>query len=162
MLGHITYLSDDAMGKKFGRNLQRDKLHYDFGTEFQVESYLRYQGEKFSSSFDANTYLRMTKALDYFDPAADYGDNLSKALEQASAEFLVMSFTTDWRFPPGRSREITSALLEAGKQVSYIEVESESGHDAFLLNIPHYMDVFRAYMDNVKLDTHSLQEAANA
>lgn len=149
MLGHITYLSDDAMGEKFGRQLQRDQLHYDFGPEFQVESYLRYQGQKFVDNFDANTYLLMTKALDYFDPASDYGGSLSKALSRAEAEFLVVSFTTDWRFQPERSEEIVSALLEAGKDVSYVQVDSPNGHDAFLLDIPYYMDVFRAYMENI-------------
>ena len=151
MLGHITYLSDDAMGEKFGRNLQREKIHYDYGSEFQVESYLRYQGDKFVDTFDANTYLIMTKALDYFDPAAEYGNNLSQAMQQATAKFLVMSFTTDWRFQPNRSEEIVSALLETNKDVSYVEIDSNSGHDAFLLDIPHYMDVFKAYLRNVEV-----------
>ena len=151
MLGHITYLSDDAMGKKFGRALQGDQLDYGFKPEFQVESYLHYQGEKFSQTFDANTYLLMTKALDYFDPAYEYHGKLSAAFEQSDVNFLIMSFTTDWRFDPSRSREIVSALLEADKRVSYIEIESENGHDAFLLGIAHYMDVFGAYMKNILL-----------
>lgn len=151
MLGHITYLSDDAMGQKFGRNLQRDKIHYDYGSEFQIESYLRHQGEKFVDAFDANTYLLMTKALDYFDPALDHDGELSKALEKAKAEFLVISFTTDWRFPPERSKEIVAALLDADKDVSYVKIDSESGHDAFLLDIPYYLDIFGAYMSNVEV-----------
>ena len=151
MLGHITYLSDDAMGEKFGRKLQREKIHYDYGSEFQVESYLRYQGDKFVDTFDANTYLLMTKALDYFDPASEYAGELSQALQASQAKYLVMSFTTDWRFQPNRSEEIVSALLDADKDVSYVEVESKSGHDAFLLDIPHYMDVFKAYLQRVEV-----------
>lgn len=150
MLGHITYLSNDSMGKKFGRRLQRDKLHYDFGTEYQVESYLRYQGNKFVGTFDANTYLIMTKALDYFDPAQDYDNNLAKAMSTATCDFLVVSFTTDWRFPPQRSEEIVSALIEANKNVCYSEIDTPNGHDAFLLDIPDYMNVLSAYMNNIK------------
>ncbi|EDY87208.1 homoserine O-acetyltransferase [gamma proteobacterium HTCC5015] len=149
MLGHITYLSNDAMGEKFGRHLQRDKLHYDFGPEYQVESYLRYQGEKFVGTFDANTYLLMTKALDYFDPARDYGGTLAEALRRSTAKFLLVSFTTDWRFQPERSEEIVNALIEAGRDVSYIEVDSPNGHDAFLLDIPYYMGTLRAYLENI-------------
>ncbi len=151
MLGHITYLSDDAMGEKFGRSLQRDKIHYDYGSEFQVESYLRYQGDKFADTFDANTYLLMTKALDYFDPAAEFDGELSRALEKSRARFLILSFTTDWRFQPHRSEEIVSALLEADKDVSYVAIESNSGHDAFLLDIPEYMAIFTAYMQQVEV-----------
>ena len=125
------------------------KLNFDFNTQFEVESYLKYQGERFSTSFDANTYLLMTKALDYFDPASEYANDLSKALSQAECEFLVVSFTTDWRFSPQRSREITDALIEANKKVSYAEIDSDYGHDAFLIPIPRYMDVFRAYMSRV-------------
>jgi homoserine O-acetyltransferase len=139
------------MGEKFGRKLQRDKIHYDYGSEFQVESYLRYQGDKFVDAFDANTYLLMTKALDYFDPASECDGGLSKALQATKAKYLVMSFTTDWRFQPNRSEEIVSALLDADKDVSYVEVESKSGHDAFLLDIPHYMDVFKAYLQRVEV-----------
>ncbi|MGM0563054.1 MAG: homoserine O-succinyltransferase MetX [Pseudomonadota bacterium] len=149
MLGHITYLSNDAMGEKFGRQLQRGKLHYDFGAEYQVESYLRYQGEKFIASFDANTYLLMTKALDYFDPARDYGGNLTNALERSQAGFYVASFTTDWRFQPERSEEIVSALLEAERDVTYVEVDSPNGHDAFLLDTPYYTNTLRAYLENI-------------
>ncbi len=149
MLGHITYLSDDAMRDKFGRELREGKLNFGFDVEFQVESYLRYQGKSFVDRFDANTYLLMTKVLDYFDPARDYDDDLAKALSQASARFMVISFTSDWRFAPERSREIVQALLAADKQVSYVEVEANQGHDAFLIPIPHYMNVFGNYMNNV-------------
>ncbi|SIO08365.1 homoserine O-acetyltransferase [Sulfurivirga caldicuralii] len=150
MLGHLTYLSDDLMGKKFGREL-RDRLKYNFDVEFQVESYLRYQGEKFAtrSKFDANTYLLMTKALDYFDPAAEYDHDLSKAFARVQAGFLVVSFTSDWRFSPERSEEIVRALLDNDKNVSYAEIESQHGHDAFLLPNPFYEGVFSAYMDRV-------------
>ena len=151
MLGHLTYLSDDMMGKKFGRELRKDKLNYNFEVEFQVESYLRYQGEKFATkqNFDANTYLLMTKALDYYDPASKFDKNLSKALSHIKAKFLVISFTTDWRFSPERSLEIVKALLDNDAEVSYAEIESAHGHDAFLLPNPHYEGVFRAYMQRV-------------
>ncbi len=146
MLGHITYLSDDAMRKKFGRELREGKISFGFDVEFQVESYLRYQGESFVDRFDANTYLLMTKALDYFDPAAAHGGDLSAALAHVQARFLVVSFTSDWRFAPERSREIVKALLDGDKPVSYAEVEAHHGHDAFLIPIPHYFDVFHSYM----------------
>ncbi|MBD3754374.1 MAG: homoserine O-acetyltransferase [Gammaproteobacteria bacterium] len=151
MLGHLTYLSDDMMGNKFGRELREGKLQYNYEVEFQVESYLRYQGEKFATkqNFDANTYLLMTKALDYFDPAAEYEHDLSAALAKATAKFLVVSFTSDWRFSPQRSHEIVKALLDNDADVSYAEVTSEHGHDAFLLPNAHYEGVFRAYMARV-------------
>ncbi len=149
MLGHITYLSDDAMRKKFGRELREGKISFGFDVEFQVESYLRYQGESFVERFDANTYLLMTKALDYFDPAAEHGGDLSAALANVTAKFLVVSFTSDWRFSPERSRELVKALLDGDKTVSYTEVEAHHGHDAFLIPIPHYFDVFRSYMARV-------------
>ncbi|MGB0204506.1 MAG: homoserine O-succinyltransferase MetX [Neptuniibacter sp.] len=158
MLGHITYLSDDGMRSKFGRELRSGQISYDFTPQFEVESYLRYQGERFSTAFDANTYLLMTKALDYFDPAAEAGNSLPAALEKAKAKFMVISFTTDWRFSPGRSREIVDALVEADKQVSYAEIDAAQGHDAFLIPIPRYLDVFRAYMERVEADT-PFQEA---
>ena len=152
MVGHITYLSDDAMGEKFGRDLKSAKLNYDFhSVEFQVESYLRYQGEEFSGRFDANTYLLMTKALDYFDPAASHDGNLAKALSQASADFCVMSFTTDWRFSPARSRELVDALMAADKNVSYVEIDAPQGHDAFLIPIPRYLQAFNAYMQRISV-----------
>lgn len=149
MLGHITYLSDDLMSEKFGRDLREGKINFDYGVEFQVESYLRYQADSFAGSFDANTYLLMTKALDYFDPAAATGGDLSAALKNVKADFLVISFTSDWRFAPYRSREIVRALHDNDLNVSYAEVESHQGHDAFLLKIPQYLDVFTAYMDRV-------------
>ena len=155
MLGHITYLSDDAMRKKFGRELREGKISFGFDVEFQVESYLRYQGESFVERFDANTYLLMTKALDYFDPAAEYDGDLSAALAKVQAKFLVVSFTSDWRFSPERSREIVKALLDGDKTVSYAEVEAHHGHDAFLIPIPHYFDVFRSYLENVALEVNA-------
>jgi homoserine O-acetyltransferase len=152
MVGHITYLSDDGMREKFGREMKTGKLMFDFNPQFEVESYLQYQGERFSTAFDANTYLLMTKALDYFDPAADHQHDLAKALSKAQSRFLLVSFTTDWRFSPERSREILDALVEAGKEVSYAEVDAPQGHDAFLLPIPRYMEIFKAYMSRVALD----------
>lgn len=151
MLGHITYLSDDAMKEKFGRELRDGVISFDFDVEFQVESYLNYQGESFSKLFDANTYLLMTRALDYFDPAEDYQHDLSKALEQAKANFLVLSFTTDWRFAPERSREIVEALLAAKKNVTYADIECPQGHDSFLLDVPVYIDLFKAYMNSIEV-----------
>ncbi|MBL8525467.1 MAG: homoserine O-acetyltransferase [Betaproteobacteria bacterium] len=145
MIGHITYISDDQMEEKFGREL-RDGLQYGFGSEFQIESYLRYQGEKFSEYYDANTYLRVTKALDYFDPALAHGGDLAKALSPATARFLIVSFTTDWRFSPARSREIVKALLKEKKNVTYAEVDAPHGHDAFLLENPQYLGVVRAFL----------------
>ena len=152
MLGHITYLSDDAMRAKFGRELRAGKINFGFDVEFQVESYLRYQGASFVDRFDANTYLLMTKALDYFDPAGAFEHQLSRSFAATEAEFLVTSFTTDWRFSPARSHEIVKALLQAGKRVTYAEIESEHGHDAFLVPIPDYMNVFRAYMSRVSTE----------
>lgn len=152
MVGHITYLSDDSMGEKFGRELKHDQLAYDFhSVAFQVESYLRYQGEEFSGRFDANTYLLMTKALDYFDPAAAHGDDLAKTLAGASADFCIMSFTTDWRFSPARSREIVDALMAARKNVSYLEIDAPQGHDAFLIPIPRYLQAFSSYMNRIAI-----------
>ncbi|WP_322628252.1 homoserine O-succinyltransferase MetX [Halothiobacillus sp.] len=146
MLGHITYLSDDAMRAKFGRELRAGQIQYGFDVEFQVESYLRHQGTSFVDRFDANTYLLMTKALDYFDPAHGAGDDLAVALESVKASFLVISFTSDWRFAPERSREIVRALLASGKRVSYAEIESNHGHDAFLVTIPYYHRVLAGYL----------------
>ena len=149
MVGHITYLSDDEMASKFGRQLRNGKLNYSFDAEFQIESYLRHQGNKFSDYFDANTYLRITKVLDYFDPAAAHGGNLSLALEPATAGFLVVSFTTDWRFSPDRSREIVKALLDNRRDVTYAEIDAPHGHDAFLLDDPRYHRLVAAYFDRV-------------
>jgi len=164
MLGHLTYLSDDMMGSKFGRELREDKLQYNYGVEFQVESYLRYQGEKFATkqNFDANTYLLMTKALDYFDPASEFDHELSKALANATAKFLVVSFTSDWRFSPQRSHEIVKALLDNDADVSYAEVESEHGHDAFLLPNEHYQGIFSAYMQRIEVELDSIKTAGDA
>jgi len=150
MVGHITYLSDDDMAEKFGRDLQRlagapDEYRFSFDVEFAVESYLRHQGDKFSGYFDANTYLLITRALDYFDPAKRHQGDLSQALANAHAKFLVISFSTDWRFSPDRSREIVQALLNNKADVSYAEIDAPHGHDAFLLNDERYHRLVRAY-----------------
>ena len=155
MIGHITYLSDDVMNEKFGRKLKdavlgEDPYHYSTqDVEFQIESYLRYQGDKFAEYFDANTYLLITRALDYFDPARMFGGDLTQALAQATAKFLVVSFTTDWRFSPARSREIVKALLDNKRDVSYAEIDAPHGHDAFLLDDPRYMGVVSSYFDSI-------------
>jgi homoserine O-acetyltransferase len=168
MIGHITYLSDDVMNEKFGRQLRPladalseaaqagdvatlERLEYQYttqGIEFQIESYLRHQGDKFSEYFDANTYLLITRALDYFDPALAHGGQLAKALAVAKASFLVISFTTDWRFSPARSREIVRALLHNRRPVSYAEIDAPHGHDAFLLDDSRYLGAVRAYFDH--------------
>ncbi|MDO9359062.1 MAG: homoserine O-acetyltransferase [Polaromonas sp.] len=181
MIGHITYLSDDVMNEKFGRQLQTPApgasgtapppggaappegglpaellasftaSPFKYSTqdvEFQIESYLRYQGDKFSEYFDANTYLLITRALDYFDPAQAYGGSLTQALAMAQAEFLLVSFTTDWRFSPARSREIVKALLDNQRAVSYAEIDAPHGHDAFLLDDPRYLGVVRSYFES--------------
>ncbi|PPD51344.1 MAG: homoserine O-acetyltransferase [Methylotenera sp.] len=150
MLGHITYLSDDAMGAKFGRKLKND-IQYSFDAEFEMESYLRYQGDKFAGEFDANTYLRMTRALDYYDPALPFNNDLTAALKQAKAHFLVVSFTSDWRFSPARSREIVKALLDNELTVSYAEVTAAHGHDAFLMPDAHYHNILRTYLSNIEI-----------
>jgi homoserine O-acetyltransferase len=152
MLGHITYLSDDAMGAKFGRKL-KDGVKYSFDAEFEMESYLRYQGDKFAGEFDANTYLRMTRALDYYDPALTFDGDLSAALSKVTAQFLVVSFTSDWRFSPARSREIVKALLDNERTVSYAEVTAAHGHDAFLMPDAHYHNILRAYINNIEVGT---------
>ncbi|MFN3165389.1 MAG: alpha/beta fold hydrolase, partial [Pseudohongiellaceae bacterium] len=163
MVGHITYLSDSAMrnkfgkavgdiGGNFGRDLRTGKLSFGFNVDFQVESYLRYQGERFSENFDANTYLLMTKALDYFDPSVDFDGDLSKAFLASNCKFMLMSFSTDWRFPPERSRELVKHLLKAKRRVSYLEIEAEEGHDAFLLPIPRYVSAFGRYMNRIHLE----------
>lgn len=150
MLGHITYLSDDLMAHKFGRNLRKkSKFDYEFNPEFEVESYLRYQGQQFVNRFDANTYLLMTKALDYFDPAAEHNNDLKTALAPAQCNFLVVSFTSDWRFSIERSREIVRALQSNKLNVSYAEVDAPQGHDSFLLEIDDYINVMRAYLNRV-------------
>ena len=156
MVGHITYLSDDVMNEKFGRQLRDAVVGSDTGyrystqdVEFQIESYLRYQGDKFSEYFDANTYLLITRALDYFDPARRFGGDLSKAFAVIRAKFLLVSFTTDWRFSPTRSREMVRALLDNQRDVSYAEIDAPHGHDAFLLDDPRYMQVVRSYFARI-------------
>ena len=154
MVGHITYLSDDAMASKFGRDLRSGTLEQggEDNVEFQVQSYLRYQGSQFSGNFDANTYILMTRALDYFDLAREYGHDPVAAFRHAQCSFLVISFSTDWRFSPQRSREIVDALIAADRPVTYAEIEADEGHDAFLLPLPRYTDVFSAYMQRVGAD----------
>jgi len=149
MLGHITYLSDDGLHAKFGRELRDGKFNFGYDVEFQIESYLRHQGQAFVGRFDANSYLLMTKSLDYFDPAALYDDDLTKTVSRCTAQFLVISFNSDWRFTPAKSRDLVRALLDADKDVSYIDVDSEQGHDSFLLEIPAYHDVLRSYFVRV-------------
>lgn len=149
MIGHITYLSDQSMDGKFGRDLKATEFNFGFDVEFEVESYLNYQGKRFSKTFDANTYLLMTRALDYFDPAADFGGSLEKALERAKCGFFVASFSSDWRFSPARSELLVESLVKAGKRVSYVEIEAPHGHDAFLIPTPRYMAVFSAYMQRI-------------
>ncbi|WP_440027684.1 homoserine O-succinyltransferase MetX [Chromobacterium amazonense] len=155
MLGHITYLSDDGMGEKFGRMLRSGEYRFGYDVEFEIESYLRYQGDKFSDYFDGNTYLLMTKALDYFDPAKEHDGDLAAALKPAQAQFLLASFTSDWRFSPERSRETVQALIAAGKRVSYAEIESAHGHDAFLMLDQPYVDLMRAYLQRVAQEVNA-------
>ncbi len=160
MIGHITYLSDDDMAEKFGRELRRadgasDEYNFNFDVEFEVESYLRYQGEKFADYFDANTYLLITRALDYFDPAKSFANNLSAAMKNITAKFLVVSFTTDWRFAPERSREIVKALLDNKLDVTYGEIDAPHGHDAFLLEDPRYHNLVGAYFEQIAQELQS-------
>jgi homoserine O-acetyltransferase len=155
MVGHITYLSDDAMKQKFGRDLKTGQFAFGYDVEFQVESYLRYQGEAFSRYFDANTYLLMTKALDYFDPARDYDDNLRAALARATCRFLVISFTTDWRFAPSRSQEIVNALIAERKDVSYADIDAPQGHDSFLFPIPRYITLLKNFLNRIPEANHA-------
>ena len=188
MIGHITYLSDDVMNQKFGRSLRaptlpaahgslppegadptrggpvsdrRDYLYSTQDVEFQIESYLRYQGEKFSGYFDANTYLLITRALDYFDPARSHDGDLTRALAVAKARFLLVSFTTDWRFAPARSREIVKSLLENNRDVSYAEIDAPHGHDAFLLDDPRYMGVMRSYFEGIAKELNTAERAGD-
>ena len=165
MIGHITYLSDDVMNEKFGRELRSAvagtvREGYQYTTqdiEFQIESYLRYQGDKFSEYFDANTYLLITRALDYFDPARTFGGDLSRALAVAQCKFLLVSFSTDWRFSPKRSREIVKALLDNRRSVSYAEIDAPHGHDAFLLDDPRYIGVVSSYFDSISKELAAVQ-----
>ncbi|ODU97103.1 MAG: homoserine O-acetyltransferase [Thiomonas sp. SCN 64-16] len=149
MIGHITYLSDDAMAAKFGRALRNGALGYGFGVDFEIESYLRHQGSSFVDRFDANSYLYVSRAMDYFDLAADHGGVLAKAFEGTRTRFCVMSFTSDWRFSPQRSREIVQALVTNRRAVTYAEVDAPQGHDAFLMDHPHYHGVVRAWFDRI-------------
>jgi homoserine O-acetyltransferase len=149
MLGHITYLSDDVMGSKFGRKLKNKNYQYNFNTEFEIESYLNYQGDKFAKEFDANTYIRMTKALDYYDPANGSKRNLSKVFKNIKSKFLVISFTSDWRFSPNRSKEIVKALLDNNIDVKYAEITAASGHDAFLMEEPRYHAILQSYFNTM-------------
>jgi homoserine O-acetyltransferase len=149
MVGHITYLSNDDMAEKFGRELRTGEYQFGFGVDFEIESYLRYQGDKFADYFDANTYLLITKALDYFDPARAFGGDLSKALAKTTAEFLLVSFGTDWRFAPERSREIVQALVNNKRTVSYAEIDAPHGHDAFLLEDERYLNLVAAYYSRI-------------
>ena len=151
MLGHITYLSDDSMAEKFGRVLRSGALNFGFDVEFEIESYLRYQGDKFADRFDANTYLLMTKALDYFDPAQAHGGDLSAAFRGAKADFLIVAFTSDWRFSPERSQEILKALLDNELDVSHAEFKTVHGHDSFLMTDPHYHELMRAYFQSIRV-----------
>ena len=148
MIGHITYLSDEQMEEKFGRGLREGKK-FSFAPEFEIESYLRHQGEKFAEYYDANTYLRITKALDYFDPALATAGSLAGSLAPATSKFLVVAFTTDWRFAPARSREIVKALVDNRRDVSYAEITAPHGHDAFLLDDPQYLAIVRAYYERI-------------
>jgi homoserine O-acetyltransferase/O-succinyltransferase len=158
MIGHITYLSDDAMDEKFGRQLRNGALAFSTQEiEFQIESYLRHQGDKFSDYFDANTYLLITRALDYFDPASEHGGSLARAFAGAKAKFLLASFTTDWRFSPARAREIVKALVDNEHDVSYAEIDAPHGHDAFLLDDPRYHAVVKAYFDNVARESEKVR-----
>jgi homoserine O-acetyltransferase len=150
MIGHITYLSDDVMAEKFGRQLRNGALGYSTqDVEFQIESYLRHQGDKFSEYFDANTYLLITRALDYFDPAREFGGDLTRAFARARAKFQLVSFSTDWRFSPARSRELVKALVDNRLAVSYAEIDAPHGHDAFLLDDARYHALLRARFDNI-------------
>ena len=149
MIGHITYLSGEDMAEKFGRAMREADYQFHYEIEFEVERYLRYQGDKFSEYFDANTYLLITRALDYFDPAKATNGDLAAALKPARAKFLLAAFTTDWRFPPERSREIVEALIDNGRDVAYAEIDAPHGHDAFLLDDSRYHRVVRSYFDNI-------------
>ena len=146
MLGHITYLSDESMREKFGRDLKTSKLNFNYDVEFQIESYLKYQGEKFVTGFDANTYMLMTKSLDYFDPVKDMSQSLINNLQKSKSKFLIISFTSDWRFPPKRSKEIVKLLLDNKRNVSYSEISADGGHDAFLMGNHDYFDIMRSFI----------------
>ena len=160
MVGHITYQSDDGLRLKFGREVRTGDLTMGRDVQFQVESYLHHQGRSFSQRFDANTYLLMTRAIDFFDPAREYGDSLENAMAQAHSDFLVISFSTDWRFSPARSEEIVDALVRSNKNVSYACIDGDHGHDTFLLEVPRYFEVLRAYLNRVATEKPGAQFAA--
>jgi homoserine O-acetyltransferase len=147
MLGHITYLSDDAMREKFGRDMKKGEVNFSYDVEFEVESYLRYQGESFSNRFDAHTYLLMTKVLDYFDPAQSHAGDLAKTLKSVTAKTLLIAFSSDWRFSPERSRELANAFIEAKKDVSFLEIDSPHGHDAFLMPSETYDSAIETFLE---------------
>ena len=155
MIGHVTYLSDGVMGSKFGRKLRDGAISFDYDVEFEIESYLRHQADKFSDYFDANTYLLITRALDYFDPAAAHGGDLARTFSAVRAKFLLVSFTTDWRFSPARSRELVKALVDGKHRVSYAEIDAPHGHDAFLLDDPRYFAVMRTYFERIASESSS-------
>ncbi len=157
MVGHITYLSNDDMAEKFGRDLKSDDYQFGYGVDFEIESYLRYQGDKFSAYFDANTYLLITKALDYFDPARHFAGDLTQALATTQAQFLVISFTTDWRFSPERSHEIVHSLISNQRRVTYAEIDAPHGHDAFLLEDARYMNLVRSYFERIAAEPVAIQ-----
>ncbi|WP_425501964.1 homoserine O-acetyltransferase MetX [Sneathiella aquimaris] len=149
MAAHVTYLSESALHRKFGRNLQdRDKLAYGFDADFQVESYLRYQGINFVDRFDPNSYLYITRAMDYFDLARDNGGSLAKAFEGADTRFCVVSFSSDWLFPTTESKEIVRALNAVAANVSFVEIETDKGHDAFLLDTPHMLETIGGFLQS--------------
>ena len=149
MLGHITYLSNDVMKTKFGRKIKSKDYKYNFDTEFEIESYLNYQGDKFAKEFDANTYIRMTKALDYYDSTKKNKKKLSEVFKKIKSKFLVISFTSDWRFPSSRSKEMVKGLLDNNINVSYAEISAESGHDAFLMSDNHYHEIINSFFNNI-------------
>ena len=149
MAAHITYLSDAALHRKFGRRMQdRELPTFSFDADFQVESYLRYQGSSFVERFDANSYLYLTRAMDYFDIAADHDGVLAKAFRDTKTRFCVVSFTSDWLFPTSESRATVHALNAGGARVSFAEIETDRGHDAFLLDVPEFFDIVRAFLES--------------
>jgi homoserine O-acetyltransferase len=150
MIGHITYLSEKSMREKFGRRLQeRERYGYDFATEFEVESYLKYHGNRFTSRFDANSFLYITKAIDYFDMSLGRGD-LAQAFTDVTAKFLVLSYSSDWLYPPEQSEELVRALLRNGVDASYVEIKSDYGHDAFLLEVERLGELARDFLAKVE------------
>ncbi len=153
MAAHVTYLSESALHRKFGRNLQdRDDLTYGFDADFQVESYLRYQGINFVDRFDANSYLYITRAMDYFDLAGDHGGSLPKAFEGTKTRFCVVSFSSDWLFPTSESKDVVRALIAAASNVSFVEIESDKGHDAFLLDTPELLQTLNGFLHSTAID----------